>query len=531
MGNSPSVPTVDQEKQLAASFEESTKRAADAIGAADAVLVCLGGAVANLPPGPLHTEGASGSWEAPPLSLIHENPASFYGYWGRWFNQNRDGMPHIALATIATWPTLLSGEKSSSSSRRRDEVGTGPKSWYIFTSNTDGRAPAAFARSQHSSDCGTTRIHCYECFGSTETWRCAAGCSAGGNSHGHDHGHDDDGDGHDGSASTPLSVPRWRAPEGFRFAVHCRGRAQPIDLAEPAGLTPGPKTGTGDGSRWVAPAGAAAVRPQLHVVQVRFCSYPPPGGLTPRLALLRPLQMTGEDEMDYALDSATSFNSNYPRCPLCLQPARPDLRMRLRVVEDIDNPAGCQGDWYQAPEAAERHYEGWKRTILQRLQRPTTATTAGGARAAGWGSRPVVPFSVVVVEVGCGGGGKGTAAAAVGDVGTGRSETEAFVNAALQQQQAEEEESGEERYGEDDTNLSAAMTLIRIHDSVPLPDTPALQEQQRRQQQQHQKRPEYSGEVGAETRNCGVSVISLLAPTQGGIGAVVQLIDDHLRAA
>lgn len=184
MGNAvPAAPTAERAAELSGEVPSAATKAAELLQDASFVLVCLGsgtnpGARSSGAPrthGPDQVEQPNSKKEVElGLDDLARDPTAYYGYWGRRFNANRE--------TQRQENPIMSFVNDCC------RTGGSRQEWYVFTTETDGCARATMSATQ------SLRANCirgmYECFGSTETWRCASGC----------HG-------------------LWRAPDGFLFHV------------------------------------------------------------------------------------------------------------------------------------------------------------------------------------------------------------------------------------------------------------------------------------------------------------------------
>ena len=179
MGNAvPVPPTAERAAELAVALPCAATRAAKLVEDASFVLVCLGSGTRSFPRrGPEETAGGNAVERAGHelgVDDLARDPVAYYGYWGARFNANRELQRHdnAVMTCISGWCRNIAAMDSN-------------QEWYVFTTETDGCAQAAMR------DAPTSHLRgLYECFGSTETWRCAGGC----------HG-------------------IWRAPEDFLFQV------------------------------------------------------------------------------------------------------------------------------------------------------------------------------------------------------------------------------------------------------------------------------------------------------------------------
>jgi hypothetical protein len=189
MGNTVAVaPTAERAAELTVGLPSAATRAAELLQDASFVLVCLGSGATHGPkqelPGEIF-EGAARRERELGVDDLARDPAAYYGYWGRRFNANRETQrqDNPVMSFVHECCRTAGGDLPLG------------QEWYVFTAETDGCALAATSAARSSS---TNCIHgLYECFGSTESWRCAGGC----------HG-------------------LWRAPDGFLFHVdHATGEA------------------------------------------------------------------------------------------------------------------------------------------------------------------------------------------------------------------------------------------------------------------------------------------------------------------
>jgi hypothetical protein len=269
--------------------------AAAAIHGADAVLLCLGG---GLEAGSLPRQQAL----VGAVALADEDPAAFYGGWGRCFNIHRQTPPHGALALLASWAEAYRTGASGAG---------GSKTWRVYTTNIDGHATSMGLPLLQS--CGSTRF-----------WCCGAGC----------------GRGTDGPAE------RWSAPPWYRFSVEQQqqhqhaGHQEDEDADGSSGSGgAGTTTATSGGGCWRAPATSEVEgRPLVHWVR-----------------------MSSEHAMDSALDSAAGFASNHPRCPGCGGGARPDVQMG--VDDFIFRPHEADTAAHEAWKAALLEHDGGGATL------------------------------------------------------------------------------------------------------------------------------------------------------------------------
>lgn len=180
MGATPSRATDPQREELNAKRNELIQRAADAIAAADVLLVCTGAGfsadsglavykdVANVPA--YHEKQCTYHDLCDPGNLFETEPELWYGFWGSCFNDYRDTEPHAGYKLIASW---------------RDRF-VRKKKFFSLTSNVD-------AHWLTSGACSVNELH--ECHGNLERWQCAdAACAREQRAH-------------------------WPAPSSFRFAV------------------------------------------------------------------------------------------------------------------------------------------------------------------------------------------------------------------------------------------------------------------------------------------------------------------------
>lgn len=145
-------------------LSESAVRAARAISAADALLVCAGagmGVDSGLP----DFRGPEGFWRAYPAAKalglrfeqladprwFFDDPALAWGFYGHRFNLYRATVPHAGFEVLRRWSA---GMRAGG---------------FVFTSNVDGQ----FQRAGFPED----RI--FECHGAIHRLQCLGGCGAG----------------------------------------------------------------------------------------------------------------------------------------------------------------------------------------------------------------------------------------------------------------------------------------------------------------------------------------------------------------
>ena len=192
MGNAvPVAPTAERAAELTKGLPSAATRAAELLQDASFVLVCLGSGTnpqrtARAPEQPAPA-GCASEREARELDGddLARDPAAYYGYWGA----------SLTSACSLAARFLIQSEKSlcgtgarfnaNRDTQRQDNAvvsfvnewcGSGEgagQEWYLFTTETDGSAHAAM-RAVSSGPNGIRGL--YECFGSTEAWRCASGC-------------------------------------------------------------------------------------------------------------------------------------------------------------------------------------------------------------------------------------------------------------------------------------------------------------------------------------------------------------------
>ncbi len=148
---------------MSESYNSSIKTAADAISAADALLITAGagmGVDSGLP----DFRGDEGFWNAyPPLkdlgisfvemadpSWFQRDPELAWGFYGHRLNLYRSTIPHQGFEILRSW-----GEKM-------------PGDVFIFSSNVDGHFQAA----------GFAESSILECHGSIHHFQCANNCSS-----------------------------------------------------------------------------------------------------------------------------------------------------------------------------------------------------------------------------------------------------------------------------------------------------------------------------------------------------------------
>ena len=143
-------------------YDEAIRRAADAVRAADALLICAGagmGVDSGLP----DFRGDSGFWKAYPAlaescvrfaeiaspDTFRNDPQLAWGFYGHRLNLYRETVPHAGFAILRRW------------------ADTKRHGAFIFTSNVDGQFQKA------GFDAGRVA----ECHGSIHHLQCLFGCS------------------------------------------------------------------------------------------------------------------------------------------------------------------------------------------------------------------------------------------------------------------------------------------------------------------------------------------------------------------
>ena len=178
--------------------EQSIQRAAQAITAADALLIAAGagmGVDSGLP----DFRGDQGFWKAYPMvarlglsfadiadpSWFERDPQLAWAFYGHRLNLYRRTMPHEGFAQLLTW------------------AATKAAGYFVFTSNVDG----------HFQKAGFDADRIVECHGSIHHFQCAANCRP---------------DIWDAAAETvAVDETVFRAVPPLPRCRHCRGLARP----------------------------------------------------------------------------------------------------------------------------------------------------------------------------------------------------------------------------------------------------------------------------------------------------------------
>jgi len=106
---------------------------------------------------------------------IESDPALFYGFWGKCFNDYRETKPHEGYDIVKSWKekffskTEVANDFKKNWKERfneKDERTPGP--FFIYTSNVDN----------HSITAGFEEHELHEIHGNTEVWQCSIPCKS-----------------------------------------------------------------------------------------------------------------------------------------------------------------------------------------------------------------------------------------------------------------------------------------------------------------------------------------------------------------